>query len=187
MIFCWKYHDRLSMLIRYPGAFPTHWAFDWRSNLNIDRVMAIWKFELLFDLVTSSMTSWVHDTYVAQLHIHPDKIVKNTQATQTNTQMKGNLVCKTKFFPSISDPSVDCILFMKLVHFCESHDYSRTYWKLHYEVITDANITKKNVFSIIHVIFISDVKWICWLIWIFSKWLTFSRHNKILTGGSIKS
>ena len=32
--------------------FPTFWAFDQRSSLKIDGVMAISKFDPLFDLVT---------------------------------------------------------------------------------------------------------------------------------------
>ena len=38
------------------------WAFDRRSSSNIDRDISISKFDLLCDLVTSSMTSWVRET-----------------------------------------------------------------------------------------------------------------------------
>ena len=37
----------------------TFWAFDRRSSSNIDGDISIWKFDLLCDLVTSSMTSWI--------------------------------------------------------------------------------------------------------------------------------
>ena len=40
-------------------AFPTFWVFDRCSNSNIDGDILILKFDLLCDLVTSSMTSWI--------------------------------------------------------------------------------------------------------------------------------
>ena len=39
--------------------FPTFWAFDRCSNSNIDGDISILKFDLLCDLVTSPMTSWI--------------------------------------------------------------------------------------------------------------------------------
>ena len=40
-------------------SIPTFWAFDRRSSSNIKGDVSISKFDLLCDLVTSSMTSWV--------------------------------------------------------------------------------------------------------------------------------
>ena len=39
---------------------PTFWAFDRSSNPNIDGDISISKFDLLYDLVTSSMPSWTY-------------------------------------------------------------------------------------------------------------------------------
>ena len=36
----------------------TFCAFEWRSNLKIDRVMVIWRFDLRFDLVTYLFDLW---------------------------------------------------------------------------------------------------------------------------------
>ena len=47
---------------RLPWAFPTFWAFDRRSSSNIDGDISLSKFDLLCDLVTSSITSWVRGT-----------------------------------------------------------------------------------------------------------------------------
>ena len=51
----------------------TFCAFEWRSNLKIDRVMVILRFGLLFDLVTYLFDLWPHNNdismYGAILHM----------------------------------------------------------------------------------------------------------------------
>ena len=51
----------------------TFCAFEWRSNLKIDRVMVILKFDLLFDLVTYLFDLWPQNNnislYGAILHM----------------------------------------------------------------------------------------------------------------------
>ena len=47
-----KCHRKLRTLSGKPIACPTFWAFDRRSSLKIDVVMAILKFDLFLDLVT---------------------------------------------------------------------------------------------------------------------------------------
>ena len=52
-----KCHRILNTLSKKPRACPTFWAFDRCSSLNIWEVMAISKFDVLFDPMTSSVTS----------------------------------------------------------------------------------------------------------------------------------
>ena len=54
-----KLYRKLNMREIYPLVFPTFWAFDWRSSSNIDGDISISKLDLLCDLVTSSLTSWI--------------------------------------------------------------------------------------------------------------------------------
>ena len=56
-----KWYRNLNIPERWPLAFPTFWAFDRRSNSNIDGDISISKFDIFCDLVTSSMTSWVRE------------------------------------------------------------------------------------------------------------------------------
>ena len=57
--FYWKLYRKLNVPEIKPWAFRTFWAFDRRSSSNIDGDISIWKIDLLCDLVTSSMTSWI--------------------------------------------------------------------------------------------------------------------------------
>ena len=57
-----KWNQKLNMPKRKPLVFPTSWAFDRSSSSNIDGDIAISKFDLLSDLMTSPMTSWVRET-----------------------------------------------------------------------------------------------------------------------------
>ena len=52
-------YRKLNIPKRPPSALPTFWAFDRRSSSNIDGELSISKFDLLCDLMTSSMTSWI--------------------------------------------------------------------------------------------------------------------------------
>ena len=52
-----KLYRKLNISERYPLAFPTFWTFYRRSRSNIDGDVSISKFDLLCDLVTSSMKS----------------------------------------------------------------------------------------------------------------------------------
>ena len=52
-------YRKLNIPKRPPSAFPTFWAFDRRYSSNIDGEISISKFDLLCDLMTSSMTSWI--------------------------------------------------------------------------------------------------------------------------------
>ena len=62
-LFYRKLYRKLNIPERWQQwAFPTFWAFDRRSSSNIDGDMSISKFDLLCDLVTSSMTSCVRET-----------------------------------------------------------------------------------------------------------------------------
>ena len=54
-----KLYRKLNIPKRWPLAFPTFWAFDRRCSSNIDGEISISKFDLLCDLVTSSMKSWI--------------------------------------------------------------------------------------------------------------------------------
>ena len=52
-------YRKLNIPERLPWAFPTFWAFDRCCNSNIDGDISLSKFDLLCDLVTSSMRSWI--------------------------------------------------------------------------------------------------------------------------------
>ena len=54
-----KLYKKLNIPEIWPLTFPTFWAFERRSSSNIDGNRSISKFDLLCDIVTSSMTSWI--------------------------------------------------------------------------------------------------------------------------------
>ena len=58
-LFYRKLYRKFNIPERYPFAFPRFGAFDRSSSSNIDRDISNWKFDLLCDLATSSMTSWI--------------------------------------------------------------------------------------------------------------------------------
>ena len=62
--FCYQKWYRLKLNVR-----ARFWAFVWRSRWAGDGDIAISKFDLLCDLVTSSMMSWVRETWIAQQDI----------------------------------------------------------------------------------------------------------------------
>ena len=61
-LFYRKLYRKLNIPKRYPLAIPKFGAFYRCCSLNIDGDISISKFDLLCDLVTSSMTSWVRKT-----------------------------------------------------------------------------------------------------------------------------
>ena len=58
-LFYGKIYRKLNIPKRLPLAFPTFWAFDRRSSSDIDGEISISKFDLLCNLVMSSMTPWM--------------------------------------------------------------------------------------------------------------------------------
>ena len=65
-LFTGSNRGKLNISASQPWAFPIFWAFDRRSSRAIDRDIAILKLDLLRDLLTSTVTSWLRETQLAQ-------------------------------------------------------------------------------------------------------------------------